>query len=342
MKNITLIAILVIFVSQMTYGQRGPSSPTDRDKRPGIGGKFSENAVDKKTREALRGAGGSSGGEEARKKLEENGLGHDEGRPDSGRPDLDDGEENPREGGGKASRKKHHHHPKLREIIKKELELTEAQMEKLRKIHNAWHERVKDITGGKKFSDLSKDQKKKLAEAWNKFRSARAKILSEEQLAKLKEILEKHREIGEDEREKAIREKREKGEGGREKGKGGDIGEGGRKKGRGGPDKGRPEKGEGGREKGEGGREKGRPGDGKTLENVVGRELAEEIEEIYNRFAPRFRAILSNDKLSAGKKKRALEELEADRDALLRKQLSREQYEKFMRWIRAGGKVLKR
>ena len=98
----------------------------------------------------------------------------------------------------------------------------------------------------------------------------------------------------------------------------------------------------GGREKGEGGREKGRPGDGKTLENVVGRELAEEIEEIYNRFAPRFRAILSNDKLSAGKKKRALEELEADRDALLRKQLSREQYEKFMRWIRAGGKVLKR
>jgi len=249
MRNILLI-VLISFVS-------GQAAWADGDDK-------------KDTRKALRGTN-REGGEEVRKKLEELGLGDDKGRPESGRPGRDDGEEEPKRGDEKIHNKKHHHHPELREIIEKELKLTEEQMKKLHKIHSALHKRVEAITGGKEFSDLSKDQKEKLQEAWHKFRSARAEILSEEQLAKLKEIHERHRErhekgegerekgkggeIGEDEREKAIREKREKG-------KGGEIGEDEREKAirekreKGGKGKGEREKGEGGREKGEGGQRK--------------------------------------------------------------------------------------
>ena len=67
-----------------------------------------------------------------------------------------------------------------------------------------------------------------------------------------------------------------------------------------------------------------------------GAHQASGIQAIYKRFAPCFREILSNKELSEQKKKKELQELEDDREVLIRKQLDDEEYEKFKRLVRAG------
>ena len=227
MKNIALTVIFTLALAQIAWaqasGQRKPNSPTDRERRSGIGANLSQDGGNEKNRKALRGGRNSSSGEDTREKLTKEQLGGQKGRPEAGRPG-DDGEEQPKKGDNDeqgSKKKKHHHHSDLREIIKKELGLTEEQMERLRVIHTAWHKAVKEIKGKKKFSELSEGAKDRLLNAWRKFRTARAEILSEDQLLQLKQIYKKHREMHhkseQDDREKGGDRERRKPDGGRPK-----------------------------------------------------------------------------------------------------------------------------
>jgi len=203
MKNIVLLVIFTLVSGQVAFGQssdnRRSDSPTDRSKRSGIGAnsksKGSSQRQGGKSEDARRSIRGASG-QEIDKNIKKNQLGEQQGRAECGRPPNKDGGSS-----GEDARR-----PNLRAIIKRELELTDEQEERLHKIRKAWHKAVKEITGGKKIFDLSKGQKEKLANAWDKFQTVRAKLLSKEQLAKLNKILKKHREIVAENREQGGRE----------------------------------------------------------------------------------------------------------------------------------------
>ena len=216
MKNIILLVIFTLVSGQLAFGQssdnRRSDSPTDRGKRSGIGAnsesKGSSQRQGGKNEDARRSIRGSSGNEqEVEKNIKKKQLGEQEGRAECGRPPNRDGEKSEKTGGnGQDVNFDPRERPNLGEIIMRELELTDEQEERLRKVRHAWHKAVKEITGGKKFSDLSKGQKEKLANAWKKFQTARAKLLSKEQLAKLHKILKKHQEIVAERREQGGRE----------------------------------------------------------------------------------------------------------------------------------------
>ena len=180
MKKITLIAIFTLALGQYVWAQ-------DSEQRRGIGARSGNN--DDETRKSLRGSGNSSGGEEVRKELAGKCLGSQEGRAECGRPSQG-GEENSQKRGngeqGGEKKKRPSGHPDLREIIEKELQLTEEQNSRLSGVRAAWHKAEREIKGEKEISELNEVAKEKLLNAWNKFETARAKILSEEQLAQLK------------------------------------------------------------------------------------------------------------------------------------------------------------
>ena len=246
MKNIILITIMTLVLGQAAWAQK-TDKPTDHGKREGIGGRT--NGSNEKNRKAIRGSSGS----EVSEKIKSSRLSNEKGRCDAGRPEHGGGDDSKK--GGTDEKKR----PNLREIIKKELQLTEEQMKKLHAIHSKWHEAVKEIKGDKKFivfKDLGQEAKNKLLAAWRRLDNARREILTDEQQKKLREIFAKRRKLHQEKKKQNASSKKEEGNnegqakrgGGREQG-----GENGNSQRGGGREKG----GENGNSQRGGGREKG-------------------------------------------------------------------------------------
>ena len=188
MKNIALITVFTLVFTQTIWAQVSvrPSSGQSR----GIGAKTDQGSDSEKTRRSLRGSKHQVGGEEASKKMRGSQLGNQKGRAEAG---------NPSRCGTIPNAPKPR--PNLSEIIKKELQLTEEQLNQLKSVYIAWRKAVKEFKGKKKFSELSESGKENLRTAYRKFRSARLEILSEEQVVKLRAIIAEARKIRDQKKE---------------------------------------------------------------------------------------------------------------------------------------------
>jgi len=228
---------MTFVLGQAAWAQK-TDKPTDHGKREGIGGRT--NGSNEKNRKAIRGSSGS----EVSEKIKSSRLSNEKGRCDAGRPEHGGGDDSKK--GGTDEKKR----PNLREIIKKELQLTEEQMKKLHAIHSKWHEAVKEIKGDKKFivfKDLGQEAKNKLLAAWRRLDNARREILTDEQQKKLKEIFAKLRKIRQEKKKEHASSKKEEGNNEGQAKRGGE--EEGHKRQGGGSEKGGNSK-RGGREKG--------------------------------------------------------------------------------------------